>query len=95
MDSKTLAIISYITIIGWVAALVLDKEKDPLVRFHLRQSLALIILGFICAFIPFLNLILWIVPFVFWIMGLISAIQGQQKPLPLIGEPAQKWFANL
>lgn len=95
MDRKTLAILAYITLIGWIAALVLDKEKDSLVRFHLRQALGLILLGFICAVIPFLNLILWVVPFVLWIMGLISAIKGEEKPLPLIGEPAQKWFATL
>jgi hypothetical protein len=28
------------------------------------------------------------------VMGFISAATGQQKPLPLVGEHYQKWFAN-
>jgi|GEM_PF-121763 len=31
---------------------------------------------------------------VFFILGLISAAQGQQKPLPLVGGKYQSWFAN-
>jgi len=27
-------------------------------------------------------------------MGLISAINGQQKPLPVVGAHFQKWFAG-
>lgn len=32
--------------------------------------------------------------FVFWVMGLIAAVNGQQKPMPLVGEHYQKWFAG-
>ena len=28
----------------------------------------------------------YLVLFVFWVMGLVSAIQGEEKPLTLIGE---------
>ena len=31
---------------------------------------------------------------VFVVMGFIAAATGQQKPLPLVGEHYQKWFAN-
>jgi len=31
---------------------------------------------------------------VFFILGLIYAAQGQQKPLPLVGDKYQSWFAN-
>jgi uncharacterized membrane protein len=33
--------------------------------------------------------------FVCWLLGLIAAISGQAKPMPLIGEPAQRMFAGI
>jgi hypothetical protein len=44
------------------------------------------------------NSIFWIVRaglFVLWIIGLIGAINGEQKPIPLIGERAQTMFAGI
>ena len=32
--------------------------------------------------------------FVLWVMGLLSAINGQMKPLPVVGEFYQKTLAN-
>jgi uncharacterized membrane protein len=52
--------------------------------------------------LPFLQLLLFTITpllglffLVLWIMGLIAAINGQHKPLPLVGEYFQKWFANI
>ena len=48
MDKKTLSIVSYITIIGWVVAFIVyggKTEKSSLEKFHLEQSLGLGILG--------------------------------------------------
>ncbi|MCB9362870.1 hypothetical protein H6504_05525 [Candidatus Woesearchaeota archaeon] len=92
MDNKALAIISYITIIGWVIALILDTKKDPLVRYHLRQYLMIFLVGLVLGFIPIIGWILNIVVLVFWIMGLIYAIQGQKKAVPILGDLAQKHF---
>lgn len=69
--------------------------KSP--GFHLNQALVLFlanvvwgIVAKILAFIPILGWIAlgvgYLVLFVFWVMGLVSAIQGEEKPLPLIGE---------
>ncbi|WP_293790438.1 DUF4870 domain-containing protein [uncultured Pedobacter sp.] len=33
--------------------------------------------------------------FVLWIIGLIAAIQGEKKPIPLIGDKAQTMFPNI
>jgi uncharacterized membrane protein len=59
------------------------------------------ILSFLLAFVPFLIFIItpiWfcvgLAVFVLWVMGLLAAINGQQKPLPVVGEYYQKWFAN-
>jgi uncharacterized membrane protein len=32
--------------------------------------------------------------FVLWIMGLIAAINGQMKPMPVVGPLYQKWFGT-
>jgi uncharacterized membrane protein len=29
-----------------------------------------------------------------WILGLVSAINGQMKPMPILGPLYQKWFGN-
>lgn len=104
MDEKTIAIISYITIIGWIIAYVqLGKNKSSLAIFHIRQSLFLMLCAFgICiiqmlfAFAPYLG---WIISMFFslvmlgflvlWVIGLLNAINGEQKPLPIFGNKAQ------
>jgi hypothetical protein len=32
--------------------------------------------------------------FVLWLMGLVSALKGEMRPVPLLGEHYQKWFAT-
>ncbi|MEO7534731.1 MAG: hypothetical protein ABIU30_12820 [Ferruginibacter sp.] len=74
--------------------------------YHLRQTLLLMLCGvgmqllaMILIFVmPFLALILWvgwIGLLVLWILGLIAAINGEEKPMPIIGEKAQELFRNL
>jgi len=93
-EDKTVAILSYITLIGFIVAIVMNSnKKTQLGAFHLRQMLGLFLTGFLCI-IPLLNILILICLFVFWIMGLMSAIQGQMKPVPLVGKLYQKWFGN-
>jgi len=93
-EDKTVAILSYITLIGFIVAIVMNSsKKTQLGAFHLRQMLGLFLTGFLCI-IPLLNILILICLFVFWIMRLMSAIQGQMKPVPLVGPLYQKWFGN-
>lgn len=94
-DPKVIAIVSYITIIGWIIALVLNKPKSEFASFHIRQVLGIFLLGIVLSIIPFINMIAWIVPLVLWILGLISAIQGEKKPVPIVGDYFQDWFRSL
>ena len=95
--------------VGIVIAIIMHNgKKTALGAFHLRQSLGLLIASIVVwmammviGFIPVVNMLLlilvpvvWIGFFVLWIMGLISAINAQQKPLPVVGEHFQKWFAG-
>ena len=94
-NGKTYAIVAYITWVGWIIALLLNQEKkDELARFHLRQSL-LIMLFWLISFIPIVGWIIGLAMVVFWIMGLISAINGEKKEVPIIGAWAQNWFKGL
>lgn len=44
MDNKTLSIVSYITVFGWLVSFILGKEKpNSLLKYHLKQSLGLVI----------------------------------------------------
>lgn len=106
MEQKSLAWVAYITLIGWIIALVQyngSTEKTSLVRFHLRQAFGLMVTSFAIwivlfmlllaiPFLWFLSYILWLALLAFWILGLISAINGEEKPLPVVGELFQKWF---
>lgn len=108
-EDRTVAILTYITIVGFIIAIVMhSSKKTTLGAFHLRQGLGLFVTGLviwipglIISFIPFVNflmIIIWplvgISLFVLWVMGLIAAVNGQQKPMPVMGEHYQKWFAG-
>lgn len=89
MTKKTTDIVAYITPIGWLVAFFAGTREES--KFYLNQTLVIwlcnIILG-ILAYIPIVGIvagILSLVMFVFWLLGLIGACQGNEKELPLIG----------
>lgn len=99
-QDNTVAWISYITPIGWIVAIVLfinGDRNNTLSRFHLKQSLGIFITSIIVSalsaailFIPVIGgLVLTVVNIgllVLWILGLVAAIQREEKPVPLLGE---------
>jgi uncharacterized membrane protein len=108
-EDKTVAILAYCTLIGYIIAIVLHgNNKTKLGTYHLRQATGLLIIGIgywivsmILMFIPFLGFIFAIVsPFVglgilvLLIMGIMNAANGQEKPVPLVGAFAEKMFGN-
>lgn len=103
MDGKTRGIVSYITLIGWIIALVTNTDKDRLASFHIRQSLGImltaVVVQIVLMLIPFIGWILLpvagILFLVMWIFGLISAVNGEEKPLPVVGPLYQDWFKGL
>jgi uncharacterized membrane protein len=95
-QSKTVAIVSYITLIGWIIALIMNQsKKTDLGSFHIRQALLIYIVGIILWWVPVVGWLLNIAVFVFWIMGLVYAAQGQKKEVPVLGSLAQNWFKGL
>jgi uncharacterized membrane protein len=94
-EGKTIAIISYITWVGWIIALVMNMEKkNDFAKFHMRQTL-LIFLACFLAWIPFIGWIWGVFLFILWIIGLIAAVNGEKKEVPVLGHTAQEWFKGL
>ena len=87
-----MAVICYGSVIGWVVAIVLhQKHRSSLGGFHLRQSLGLYIAAILVGWLPMIGtLLLWILVG-FWVLALISAVKGEQAPVPLLGH----WFQAL
>ncbi|MBE8714411.1 DUF4870 domain-containing protein [Sphingobacterium hungaricum] len=99
MNNKTLAIVSYITVIGWLIAYFSYKDetnKSPFVTYHLKQSLGVfvvsvvisVIASILIAIIPTLATalsLLSVIPLVLLVLGIINAVNEVMKPVPLIG----------
>ena len=101
-DGKMIAIISYITVIGTIIAFIMNQSKQNyFASFHIRQAIGIFLLGMVVNFISrftdfgWLDTILAIGVFILWIMGLISAIQGKEQSVPLLGDQFQEWFRNI
>jgi uncharacterized membrane protein len=101
-EDRTVAILSYITIIGFIAAICMHQSyKTQLGAFHLRQMLGMALTataGAVFGVVPILGWIVWalvVIGLLFlWIFGLLSAIKGYMRPVPVLGEHYQRWFAG-
>lgn len=103
MNNKTLSIVSYITLIGWLISYFSGKENaNSLLKYHLKQSFGLLItstifniaISILITIMPFLSLLSY-VGLVFLgllIIGIINASNEAEKPLPLIGKLFENKF---
>ena len=96
MDKKTTDIVAYLSWVGLILAFVIgDRQKS---KFHINQALVIWLVATIATVIGFLGilpLIGWIFKiidfilvlfcFVCWFIGFIDAIQGREKPVPVLG----------
>lgn len=94
-EGKTMAIISYITVIGLIIAYFMNNSKNnEFAKFHIGQSLRIFILSIILNVvvrilisvtgIGLLSFIGWI-PLILIILGIINAMNLKAEPLPVIG----------
>jgi len=91
-NGKVCAILLYILwIVGIIWYFVDEKQKNnPFTKFHLKQSLVLVI---VCVAINIVTCGFGgIIGLVFAIIGLINAVNGETKELPIIGKFAEQWF---
>jgi len=109
-NGKNAAIVSYITLIGWLIAYfgMYKENKTTLATYHLRQSLLLhltfivinIALNILVSItlsltIASLGWLVYVAYIVFVVLGIISANNEARKPLPLFGEKAQTMFPSI
>ena len=83
MDTKTTSIVAYITWIGLLIAFCAGDREGA--KFHLNQALVMFLFGLL-GWIPCIGWIWSIFMLVCWVMGLIAAINQEEKPVPLIGK---------
>lgn len=107
MTNRTMAIVAYITLIGWLISYFSYRnsdDKSPFVRYHLTQSLGVmifsivlsIVIGILASILPALSTIFYIVslvPFVLMLLGIITASNNAERPIPLIGKFVEGKFS--
>jgi uncharacterized membrane protein len=86
--------------------LLSDAKNDSFVKFHVKQSLVLLITSIgwsLCGrFLAYLPVLGWIVGglvgtvisillLILWVKGLINALNGKQEELPVIGKYASQF----
>ena len=101
MDDKTKSIVAHLTLVGWVIALVMNQsDKGPNTSFYLRQMLGITVLSLVgwllgMAPVPYLSTVFYVLVLILWILSLVGALSGQQKPLPVVGDMFQTWFKGI
>ncbi len=89
-DDKAIGILSYLGILWIVAYIMYGNKKTEYNLFHVKEGLAVLIawIAFmILSFVPVIGFvfdILRIAVWVFSIIGIINAANGNMKPLPLV-----------
>lgn len=99
---KTAAIIAYLTIVGTIIAYFINNDnKNSFASFHIRQALGIHITYFLLGALVsifdswMISITFWVFIIILWGYGLITAIQGEQKEVPMLGNNFQKWFSTI
>lgn len=97
MDKKTTGIVAYLTWIGLIIAYIMGDRDGA--RFHVNQSLVIWLAGTLAGiansvlgWIPLVGglvelamALVQLFCVVCWFIGIIGAIQGTEKPVPVLG----------
>lgn len=101
-QGKSIAITSYILIIGAFIALSMNSEKkNPFASFHIRQALGLsilfLMLGSIVSKLDNINFTfgMWIFMSILWSYGIMMAAKGEMRTIPILGGLFQKVFKSI
>ncbi len=96
-DSKLWAFLGvFLTVIGFIIVLLTQKDDDYAMYYGkvgLVLFLGWVIVG-VCAMLPWIGILIYIVGtiglLILWVMGLIGALSGEKKHLPLVTDFANK-----
>jgi uncharacterized membrane protein len=91
-----MAVLSYLGILI-IIPFITEAKNDPFVKFHMRQGFVLIIswvVAFILGMVPIIGLLatlLDLLLFILMIIGIVNAVGGKMKQLPVIGNWASSF----
>lgn len=102
-EGKKIAVISYITVIGLIIAFIMNNDKkDPFASYHIRQMVGMAVTGLAMGVIGMIPILGWLIVILgsfmilyMWIMGLMNASNGKQKPVPILGAKYEEWFKGI
>lgn len=98
MDKRATEVVCYLTWVGLLVAYVMGDREGA--RFHLNQSLVIwlagTLAGVVIRVVGWIPLLGWLVMLamvlvelfcaVCWFIGMIGALRGTEKPVPLLGQ---------
>ncbi|MEL6141168.1 MAG: hypothetical protein AAFU67_06090 [Bacteroidota bacterium] len=96
------SVVAYLAFVGLIISYVLNKPTSELGSFHIRQALGIYLLFLVSGLVITIPILGWIaggagflLGFILWLIGIVDAFNGQQKPVPVLGEHFQRWFQGL
>ncbi len=91
MNKRTTDIVAYLTWVGLLIAFVMGDREGS--KFHLNQSLVIWLAGTLIGILSRVPLVGWLIGAVggifcavCWFIGIINAMQGVEKEVPLLGQ---------
>ncbi|MDX1463431.1 MAG: hypothetical protein R3359_10265 [Marinirhabdus sp.] len=99
--NTSIAPIAYLTPVGLIIAWFSEKKRpNAFLKFHIRQSLGLYLIGFIYGVlteflwgflsIPILSIVMYVGIVTLLLLGIMAAAEGSQTPVPIVGSAIQK-----
>ena len=92
-NNSLMAVLAYLGILVLIPLLT-EAKNDSFVKFHIQQGLVMLIawvLGSFLFWVPFVGWILWLGIVVLTIIGIMNAVNGHMKELPVIGHFGSKF----
>ena len=89
----------FLTIIGFIIVL-LAKKDNKYALYYAKQGLVLfiawVIIAILGSIIPIIGWFIilpigYLLMFILWIIGIVYSLSGEEKPIPLIGQFADKF----
>lgn len=102
-QERTIAIVAYITFIGLIIAWNKNKKNpSAFASFHIKQMLGICCVGlllFLLGLVPKFGQYFYTIGMLFvvllWVLGLLNAVNGEEKKLLGLSNYFQKWFKSI
>ncbi|PIN74718.1 hypothetical protein COV18_05860 [Candidatus Woesearchaeota archaeon CG10_big_fil_rev_8_21_14_0_10_37_12] len=83
-------------VIGWIISYFACKE-DKYASYYGRQGTWLLVCAVVLHFVLIFSIIgialiplLWVIAVILWVIGIINALSGKTRPIPITGRFAEK-----